>query len=384
MSDLPQCVSSDSLFELRHAEQHAEKQKSIKWSDVVPKKSSIRVFKDKPNFKTQEEEIYYELWLSHRHRLRHIRHEVENQAPGYQWGRRTGACSLTKNAAQFMERSRQNIQLLVEISKTLRTHGVVNPFRTEKVYTSSSMPYTLRKLEDIDEANLDIARRLLDVVSDLDTGLKNKSKAKSTHVNTTPVKKRIHRSSKLLKVSPDRLAKYEGYNIQMPATKREHHLLLRPHIYFDIYLKDARPLGHIVVELYTEAAPVVVLELIRTCSHNMHKKFIIKRLFPDLWMDVEMPLHQITDLHKPLEYDAKVVDHGASGCLLSFRKDYLQGFHNNLCFSMSFRPIEVANGSRVGFGRIVEGGKIFDCLQSYGSKNGKLIRSILFTGCGVI
>lgn len=365
-------------FELRHVEQ----QKSIKWSHK-PKKS-VRVTKvTKPKLKMKAEDlINYELWLSHRHRLQNIRCEVSNKPPGYHWARRTGVSALAQNAANFMERTKKNIQTLVELSKTVRTHGVVKPFRTERVYTMSALPLSIKTLERIDLENRDIGKRLLDVVSEVDSGLKSKSK--SAKPVETPAKKRILRSSKLLKVSPDALSKYEGYNIQMPTTKHEHRLLLRPHIFFDIYLKDARPLGHIVIELYTEAAPVVTLELIRACKLNMHRKFAIRRLFPDLWMDVEMQMPHNTELHLPLEYDAKVVDHGASGCILSFRKDYLQGFRNKLCFSISFRPIWVANGHRVGFGRIIEGGKIFDCLQSYGTKNGKLNRSILFTGCGVI
>ncbi|EDW04391.1 GH22509, partial [Drosophila grimshawi] len=158
----------------------------------------------------------------------------------------------------------------------------------------------------------------------------------------------------------------------------------RPHIYFDIHMRDARALGRIVVELCTEAAPLVVLHLMRCCLCDMHKKFLIRRLFPNLWLDVTLQDNGSVELHQPLEYDAKIVDHGASSYVLSFSKDHLQGFRHHMSFSISFRPLSVVNGSRVGFGHVVKGRRILDCLQSYGTKNGKLNRSIIFTSCGVL
>lgn len=180
------------------------------------------------------------------------------------------------------------------------------------------------------------------------------------------------------------MAKYEAFNIPLPKTDEELRRLFRPKIYFDIYLKDARPLGRLVVQLYTEAAPLVVLQLVKSCMCNQHSKFMVKRLFPNLWLETDLPLAQESLLRQPLEYDAKVIDHGASSYVLSFSKTHVKGFTNHLSFTISFKPLAVVNGSRVGFGRIVKGGKICDCIQSYGTKNGKLSRGLSFTSCGLL
>jgi len=233
-----------------------------------------------------------------------------------------------------------------------------------------------KNLERIEEENHDIAKRLLNVVCEIDTGLKSNPKKCQLEGR--------HQKLKPFIMNEEPLAKYKGYNIEMPKTDKDRWRLFRPKVYFDIHLKDSRPLGRIVVELYTEAAPVVVLDIVRACMSNMHNDFVIKRVFPDLWMNVELPMSSNSELRKPLEYDAKIINHGAFSNVLSFSKDYLQGFGNNLTFTMSFKPLNVANGSRVGFGCVIKNSKMLEYLQSYGTKNGKLSRSIIFTGCGIV
>ncbi|KAM8714064.1 hypothetical protein ACLKA7_014254 [Drosophila subpalustris] len=378
MTEFPKCCSEDSLYEFEQNERR-------RLTDAAKSSSKRAHFKSKPQSKPESkpqpklkhaDQQHFQQWQEHRHRVKNMDCNVDCRAPAFQAARQTGVNGLYPNAVAFMERTKKNIQMLVELSKIIRTHGVINPFRSDRVYTSSCLPYTINKLERIDEENLDIAKRILDVVSELDTGLKSKSKSK---------KCRRGQKLKPFTMNEEPLAKYRGYNIEMPQTDKERWRLFRPHIYFDIYLKDSRPLGRIVVELYTEAAPVVVLELVRACSSNQHKNFVIRRLFPDLWLNVECnAMSGNSELFKPLEYDAKVIDHGASSYVLSFSKDYLQGFRNHLSFSLSFKPLSVANGSRVGFGRVIKNSKIFDSLQSYGTKNGVLRRSITFTGCGIV
>ncbi|KAL7737124.1 hypothetical protein ACLKA6_005336 [Drosophila palustris] len=302
--------------------------------------------------------------------------EVDNKPPGFQAARMTGVNSLRENAVAYMERTKKNIQMLVELSSTKRTHGVINPFRYERVYTASALPLTMKILDRIEEENLDLAKRINDVVAEIDSGIKGGEFTKDSNAN---------RMDNLpFTMKENSLDKYKGYNFHMPETNKERWQLFRPRVYFDIYIKEARPLGRIVVELYTEAAPAVVLEIVRACISNSHEKFLIKRLFPSLWFDVNLELEANSPLRRPLEYDGKIIDHGEHGHVLSFSKDHLQGFRDHLSFSLSFKPLRVVNGARVGFGRVIKGSKIIDCLQSYGTKNGKLFRSIVFSGCGFL
>ncbi|XP_017133050.1 uncharacterized protein LOC108149753 [Drosophila elegans] len=314
------------------------------------------------------------MWRQHRERVKEAISKVDAEAPSFQAARTTGVNNLRDEAQVFMKRTKANIQLLVEISRTMRTHGAINPFRYEVVHAVSTIPNALLNLEQLERDNRDLGRRILEVNSEVDSGLSEKR---------MPVG-RSTASAAPLELPPQAMAKYEAFNIPLPQSDDELRRLFRPRIYFEIYLKDARPLGRIVVQLYTEAAPLVVLQLIKSCMCDQHSKFLVKRLFPNLWLETDLLLTPESLLHQPLEYDAKVIDHGASSYVLSFSKAHVKGFGDHLSFAISFKPLTVVNGSRVGFGRIVKGSKICECIQSYGTKNGKLSRGLQFTSCGLL
>ncbi|XP_034476617.1 uncharacterized protein LOC117783349 [Drosophila innubila] len=396
MSAFPECIATDSLSSINLVEQ----QKRISDAKVKPKSATdaldvvTKVLDDIPGTAAPAsapvkrsslkkgkkanptDAIRYRMWQEHRHRLLEVVSDLDNKPPGFQAVRKTGCNSLTDNAIAYMNRTKENIQMLLGISLTQRTHGAINPFRYEQPYVMSAVPGIVSNLERLEMDNMELGKRINEITGEVDSGLNS---------DTRPGKQSNQQSAPEVFSLPDEaLAKYKPFNIKIPASDKERRQVFRPRIYFDIYLKDVRPLGRIVVQLYTEAAPVVVLQLVRACMCNMNNKFHIKRLFPDLWLEVEMPLENNSPLQRPLEYDAKVIDHGASSYVLSFSKDYLQGFRDHLSFSLSFKPLNVANGSRVGFGRVIKNSKIFDCLQIYGTKNGTLSRGIIFTGCGVV
>lgn len=371
MSEFPKCFTEDSLYEFELQEKKRLTEDSKK---IYLKSRAKSQNKRQPKLKHDNLEHLHQ-WQDHRQRVKQMVASVDSKPPYFQAARQTGVNGLYQNAVSFMGRTKNNMQMLAELTKIKRTHGVINSFRYDNIYTTSSVPLRTKNLERIEKENHDIAKRLLNVISEIDTGLKsypNKCQPESRRQKLKP-----------LIMNVKHLAKYKGYNIEMPKTNKDRWRLFRPNIYFDIYLKDSRPLGRIVMELFTEAAPVVVLELVRACMSNMHNDFVIRRVFPNLWLNVELPLASNSELRKPLEYDANIINQGAFSNVLSFSKDYLQGFRNNLTFSMSFKPLNVANGSRVGFGRVIKNSKMFECLQSYGTKNGKLSRNIIFTGCGI-
>ncbi|XP_017066092.1 uncharacterized protein LOC108104490 [Drosophila eugracilis] len=369
MAEFPICIS-ESQRELARLtkEEHLSAEKKAK----APKKAAKA--KPKPMLGGLLMVNRMKMWRQHRERVKQAISTVDAEAPHFQAARITGVNSLRDEAQVFLKRTKANIQLLVEISRTMRTHGAINPFRYEIVHAVSGIPVALLGLEQLEKDNRDFGRRILEVKSEVDSGLLEKRMPEGRNTATaTP-----------LELPPQAMAKYEAFNIPLPESDDELRRLFRPRIYFDLYLKDARPLGRIVIQLYTEAAPLVVLQMIKSCMCNQHTKFLVKRLFPHLWLETDLLLAADSLLHQPLEYDAKVIDHGASSYVLSFSKDYVKGFTHHLSFSISFKPLTVVNGSRVGFGRIVKGSKICECIQSYGTKNGKLSRGLVFTSCGLL
>ncbi|XP_032596945.1 uncharacterized protein LOC116805898 [Drosophila grimshawi] len=377
MYEIPQCISNDSFEAVPHSVSGQKSHTSSVSLAKLPRKKLTLKMKRKQRRETLKNLPPLEanrllMWREHRQRMLNVVSELDRSPPTFQAVRLTGVNVLRENADTFMQRTRDNIQMLVGLTQTMRTHGVINPFRYEAPFVMSAVPGIIGNLERMERDNRDLGRRIRDVVSEVDSGLRPDAKG-DDQVQTQP-----------FTMPNQALAKYKAFHLNLPTTDKERWQLFRPRIYFDIYLKDTRPLGRFVVQLYTEAAPLVVLHLVRCCMCNMHNKFLIKRLFPGLWLDVELPIEHESPLHRRLEYDGKIIDHGAYDYVLSFSKDHLQGFRDNMFFSVSFKPLSVVNGSRVGFGHVVKGGKILECLQSYGTKNGTLSRGILFTSCGVL
>ncbi|XP_017149599.1 uncharacterized protein LOC108160248 [Drosophila miranda] len=369
-SEFPLCLS-DSTRELMKLTQEVKQAADL---EASKKKKAVRKAL-KAQHVSHELAMHKKMWRTHRERVKNAVSKLDAEPPTFQAARVTGINGLRDEAYVFMNRTKQNIQLLVEISRIMRTHGAVNPFRYEKVYAMSGLPVAIANLERLERENKDLGKRLLDVHSIVDSGL-------GTETRRGNKRKKIEEIP--LQLPVEALAKYKNFEIKLPETDAERKRLFRPRIYLDMYLKDARPLGRIVVQLYTEAAPLVVLQIVRSCLCNQPSKFLVRRLFPNLWLEAELQLTEDSLLHQPIEYDAKVMDHGQYHHVLSFSKTHCSGFPEHLSFTLSFKPLTVVNGTRVGFGRIVKGSKICECIQSYGTKNGKLSRGLLFTSCGLL
>ncbi|XP_020815484.1 uncharacterized protein LOC110189668 [Drosophila serrata] len=366
MAEYPVCLSQSA----RELAQLTVEEVQTAAKEVVKRKKAAKAADHNP----PGGDMRKKMWRQHRLRVKDAVSMVDAEPPGFQAARITGVNNLRVEAVVFMQRTRANIQLLVEISRTMRTHGAINPFRYDAVPGASGVPGTLLRMEQLERDNREFGRRIMEVTSEVDSGLSYKQTLESRKMKPPPP----------LELPAQAMAKYAAFDIPLPKSDVELRRLFRPKIYFDIYLKDARPLGRLVIQLYTEAAPLVVLQLVKSCMCNQHSKFMVTRLFPNLWVETHLPLPPDSLLHQPLEYDAKVIDHGASSYVLSFSKDDIKGFSQHLSFAISFKPLAVVNGLRVGFGRILKGGKICDCIQSYGTKNGKLSRGLIFTECGLL
>lgn len=359
--ELPKCRSNDLKPETRKMEPlRRSKMSTFKPTSIIEKKKSCELV----SHSTRLRDL--------RQRIAQVKSMIKNKPPPFHSVQCTGIDLLRRNALVFMKRTKHNIQLLVEVANAKRTHGFINPFRYEHPATTmSSIPLALTRINRIEEENRYLAKRLKNISESFDEN-------KQSDVGEQYFYKKPFR------MNEEPLRKYKNLTIEMPKTDQERWRLFRPRVYFDIYVKDVRQLGRIVIELYTEAAPYVVLEIMRACMSHKYQNVLVKRVFPNLWVDMLIPLMENSQLAKTLEYDGKIIDHGSSSCVLSFSKSHLDGFRKNLSFSISFKPLSVLNGTRVGFGRVIKGARVIDCLQAYGTKNGKLNRTILFTGCGVL
>lgn len=367
MNTSPKCMpDSTSDSQVKKATVVTDTEPALSMKKRVVRKRPKVLIKPKPG-----DELVDAMLKEHRERCALAVSDINTEPPLYQSARMTRVSNLAMDAETYMHYSRRNIQILLGLVSILRTHGNVQPFRYDELMpNSSARPFNIKLLERMEEKNRVIGEHLRDVVSGIDTG------REEINAKLPKKRKRFIMNRKVMNI-------YKNYNVTIPKENNERWRLFRPRVYFDVYLKDQRLLGRIIIQLYTEAAPLVVLQIVRACMCK-NPWFAIHRIFPDLWVDIELPLEKRSPLRQQLEYNANAIDHGKYGYVLSFSKDYLNGFQDYLHFSIAVRPLRVLNGRRVGFGRVIQGQSIVDCLQDHGTKHGKLLRIVEFSDFGFL
>jgi len=179
------------------------------------------------------------------------------------------------------------------------------------------------------------------------------------------------------------LKRYEKIMLSLDQTMI--HKLLRPKIFLDLEVKDLRPLGRLIIQLYTEACPAIVLEFVRICSLKENKNFNITKIAVPIWIEGTLGIEDNSNVNiKNLEVDLNTLDHGASAGILSFPSRYVRGNPNNfICFSISLEPLKIFNGKRIAFGRIRRGLWILDELKNYSTALNKPSQEICVFRCGM-
>lgn len=163
--------------------------------------------------------------------------------------------------------------------------------------------------------------------------------------------------------------------------------LLRPKIFLDVEVREERPLGRVVIQLFTEACPEIVMQFVRICSMENANRFRFTRLYPPLWLEGELLLDDSNALTIPnIEHDPNAINHGSAAGILSFPSRYLRGSkYRFISFTVSFKPADVLNGKRIAFGRIRRGQNVLDTLQAFDvTRNGRPVKDVVVTSCGLL
>ncbi|XP_030378791.1 uncharacterized protein LOC115627298 [Scaptodrosophila lebanonensis] len=340
--------------------------------------------------------IRRENYIAHRKRVRFVHSLVDSTEPRVPPRSLADIDMLLVDASCYQQRTRDNVRMLLNLARTMRTRGRLDTRSCPNLESTSMQPTMLIHLKRLDKANIKLGKRILFAQ------LFGKSLCHgcaptpySSLVLSPSYQRRPESDSKLClsvysavhegKDEKEIFSKYAGWDLEMPDDKIELTRLLRPRIVLHFGSVDGRPLGVVVFQLYTEAAPLIVLELIRQCMSHKPHKFSVRRIFPTLWMDCYLQGNK-TPLKGPIEFDTRVIDHGRQGYVLSCAKDYcLNGFPGAILnFTISFKPLRVLNGKRVGFGRVLRGARIIHSMELYGTRNGKMSKRVIVTHCDVL
>ncbi|KAH8289549.1 hypothetical protein KR054_007139 [Drosophila jambulina] len=266
---------------------------------------------------------------------------------------------MSHNVRLFLQRTNENVNLMLNQSR-------IGDDRLPRNH--SSLANMMQQVEELQRRNYCLNRQLKKIHA--------RRRQRETNDHSQPD------SQLSLSHLPDS-------ELELPADRGQLLRLLRPRIVLYFGLMDGRSLGQVIIQLYTEAAPLVVLQFIRTCRRQRPHEFAVRRIFPNLWLEGYLlgcsadppPL-----LLNPMEFDTRVLSHERHNCVLSCAKEYcVEGFPGGaINFSISFKPLPVANGQRVAFGRVVRGHKVIGCTQLQGTKNGKMITPLVITHCDVL
>uniref|UniRef100_W8C5S1 Peptidyl-prolyl cis-trans isomerase n=1 Tax=Ceratitis capitata TaxID=7213 RepID=W8C5S1_CERCA len=256
---------------------------------------------------------------------------------------------------------KENIELLERLNRIRRTHGLSNSYNTRKRISQTKLHHVVRRIDHIESENVFLGCRLLKVKPMLSrSGLAVSARSSSVKFERSPISLKIR--EKLLMDQ-----------------------LLHPKVYLDLEVKNIRPLGRVVIQLYTEACPEIVLEFARSCSENKVHLFNFIRIFPGLWIEGEIAVKNRLLSRPNFQHDINIIRHEANSGILSFAKRYVNtGFpHGLFNFTVSFKPMPVLNGERVAFGELLAGHRVMACAQDYGTKNGKVKKQILVVHSGL-
>uniref|UniRef100_A0A0A1WKP0 Peptidyl-prolyl cis-trans isomerase cyp5 n=1 Tax=Zeugodacus cucurbitae TaxID=28588 RepID=A0A0A1WKP0_ZEUCU len=257
---------------------------------------------------------------------------------------------------------KENIELLERLNQIRRTHGLSNSYNTRKRISQTKLQHLLRRIEHIESENQFLGCRLLRVKPMLSK-------------SGIPVSAR---SSSRLKLEKSHVSLKIREKLLMDQ-------LLHPKVFLDLEVKNIRPLGRVVIQLYTEACPEMVLQFVRTCSENKSQLFNFIRIFPGLWLEGEITVKNRVLSKSNFLHEMNMIRHDSGSGILSFAKCYLtHGFPYGLInFTISFKPMPVLNGERVAFGELISGHRVMECAQDYGTKNGKVKKQILVVHTGL-
>lgn len=150
------------------------------------------------------------------------------------------------------------------------------------------------------------------------------------------------------------------------------------------------------IQLVTCVCPEVVLNFVKFCEknhikHTGHGPIIpkdcelpskISRVFPELYFESDIPMnYPITDL-KNLCCKKDAITHNKPGILSFDPKNILNRGH--VYFAISLKAVPILDEKRIGIGRILEGRDVLTMVEDLGTKNGKIIKSIEISNCGLI
>ncbi|KAM7342789.1 peptidyl-prolyl cis-trans isomerase G [Cochliomyia hominivorax] len=194
-----------------------------------------------------------------------------------------------------------------------------------------------------------------------------------------------HKTNKLFPIPFHIRQRYDHFSFAKNSQLMQK--LLRPIIYFDLMYNEHQSLGRLVIQLFTEACPEIVLQFVRSCLYKQHNRFHINRILFPLWLEAELLFDDNNALtSNNIEHDATVINHGSSSGILSIPSRYLRGSkYRFITFTLSFTPINVLNGKRIAFGIIRCGQNVLERLQSFEvTRCGKPCKNVAVSACGVL
>ncbi|XP_020816435.1 uncharacterized protein LOC110190365 [Drosophila serrata] len=265
---------------------------------------------------------------------------------------------------------RNNLELLAKMNEINRVKSTVDCFN-RKFPALQPNRHKIRVLtERLNQENRQLGCRLSKV----------KSKVESLNPLVAPLRPLEQ------KASIETVSEFIPYMPSPRLGKRSAQILLRPIVYFDLaVLENNQFLGRMLLQLYTEISPEVVLEFVRMATHNDIQSHRFVRIFSDLWMEGELLPENRDTLSEHHSSKRSFLDPGKLTGLLSYPWDYRRNFPQGLLsYTISFKPLSVDPLPRVIFGQVRSGLRVLQSCPQFGTKNGKTKKTVIVSRCGLL
>lgn len=262
-----------------------------------------------------------------------------------------------------------NIKLITRIMKIQHNSGSINAAsrNTERALNTNRQLANLRRAILIGLDNRNLGNRILNARSTI-----KRSNVKINNIDSLRL--------------PVPLRLIDEFSSLVNLSQEAHiYKIFRPSIFIDLKTKNIQYLGRLTIELYTEACPELVLQIVRVCSSKEYKNWSFTRIFENLWIECELRADGINLSEPGFPYTPDCIDNNWSCGILSFSQEFVNGFPEGLLnFTISLRPLIVMRERRVPFGRVINGLETLRRIKDFGTKRGKMRNIIKIINSGIL
>lgn len=294
---------------------------------------------------------------------------------------------------RLREIDRENKELVRRINVIYRTRGAIDTYNKMAGIRFSNVPAKIIAAQKCEKENVEMLRRLINTSPIIINAILEEEWQEN--LETIRLKAKFPLCMPGLKErETDMIESEESVpNLLTP---------IRPRVFLDLEVKNGRPLGRLIITLFSDVVPVAAQNFYDLCYNYQKMKpgeekpsckenphyvgSFFHRIFPNLYAEAGDITHgcgiggmaanggDFTD-------DNYTLKHKYTGTVAMIEQE--DGKFTSQ-FTISFKPLPILNGKRLMFGRVTRGLNVIKSLEGCGTRHGKSREIIIIAKTGVL